>query len=167
MLDGCQKWCCGVITFCRRSHLAGSGHVFTVRSASRNQTVCMRLLLGTFCHLSRVGARAIEAHASRSMAVDVASPAMHAQSLFCLEYLHERHTRRAMCFEHHVIDNTSFENPVRHVHSQNVNEFFNNAKAVLSCAHHILCIFDSCIFYVEHEMHGSCVRGRYILATPK
>ena len=91
----------------------------------------MRLLLGTFWHLSRVGARAIDAHASRSMAVDVVSPVIHAQSLLCPTHPHERHTRHAIRFELHAIDNTSFDNIVRHVYSKSVKELYNDAKAVL------------------------------------
>ena len=91
----------------------------------------MRLLLGTLWHLSRVGARTIDAHASRSMAVDTVSLVVHARSLLCPKHSHERHTRHAIRFDLHVIDNTSFENIVRHVYSKSVNELYNDAKAVL------------------------------------
>ena len=81
--------------------------------------------------MSRVGARAIEAHASRSMAVDLASPVIHVRRLPCSTNLNERLIRHAMCFEHHVIDNTSFENLVRHVYPKGVSELYKHAKAVL------------------------------------
>ena len=65
------------------------------------------------------------------MAVDVVSLVIHAQKMLGLIHLHERHTRRAMCFEHYVIDNSSFENIVKHFYTKGANELYNSAKAVL------------------------------------
>ena len=65
------------------------------------------------------------------MAVDLASPVIHAQSLLCLTHSPKRHTRRAMCFERRVIDNASFENVVRYIYPKGVSELYKHAKAVL------------------------------------
>ena len=65
------------------------------------------------------------------MAVDLVSPVIHSQRLPCSTNLNEWRTRHAMCFEHHVNDNASFENVVRYIYPKGVSELYKHAKAVL------------------------------------